>query len=95
MIARWINTNPEIERIVFVSQVQKRIKDAALVKALMYIVQNDRDGIAPSIFNRYLTKNRLERLDGLVKSGDWQIEAMFVQRENARMINWRNYMASF
>jgi hypothetical protein len=95
MINRWIYTNPEIERIIFVSQIQKRIKDTALIKALLYIVQNDKDGIAPSIFNRYLTKNRLDRLDGLVKSGDWQIEAMFVQQENAKMINWRNYMSSF
>ncbi len=95
MITRWIYTNPEIEKIIFVSQVQKCLTDSALIKALMYIVQNDKDGIAPSIFNRYLTKNRLDRLDSLVKSGDWKIEAMFVQQENSKMINWRNYMSSF
>jgi hypothetical protein len=94
VILRWIDTNPEIERIIFISRIQKRIEDASLVKALMYIIHNDKDGITPSVFNRYLNKNRLDRLKNLVKSGDWQIEAMYVQQVNARMINWRNYMST-
>lgn len=94
LIMEWIDTNPEVERIVFISRIQKRIKDSSLLKALMHIVQNDKDGITPMVFNRYLRKNKLERLKGLVKSGDWRIEAMFVQQANAKMINWRNYMSS-
>lgn len=94
MILQWIDTNPEIERIVFISRIKKRIQDSSLLKALMYIVQNDKDGIAPMVFNRYLKKNKLERLKHLVKSGDWQLEAVFVQNLNAKMINWRNYMNS-
>ncbi|MBU2512126.1 hypothetical protein KJ966_12365 [bacterium] len=94
IIMRWIDTNPEIERIVFLSKVQKRIKDSSLLKALMYIVQNDKDGITPSVFNRYLNKNKLDRLKSIVKNGDWQIEALFVQQQNAKLINWRNYMNS-
>lgn len=93
VIMRWIDTNPEIEKIVFLSRVKKRIKDARLVKALLYIVQNDKDGIAPTVFNRYLNKNRLERLSTLVKTGDWKIEALFVQQQNSKLINWRNYMS--
>ena len=92
IILQWIDTNPEIERIVFLSRIQKLVKDSSLLKALNYIVQNDKDGITPSVFNRYLNKNKLERLKNLVKSGDWQIEAMYVQQLNAKMINWRNYM---
>ena len=94
IILRWIDTNPEIERIIFISRIQKRIKDSSLVKALHYIVQNDTDGIAPLVFNRYLNKNRLERLGSLVKTGDWKIEAMYVQQQNAKMLNWRDYMKS-
>ncbi len=94
IIMRWIDTNPEIERIIFLSKVQKRVKDSSLVKALMYIVQNDKDGITPSVFNRYLNKNRLDRLKSIVKNGDWQIEALYVQQQNAKLINWRNYMNS-
>ncbi len=94
LILRWIDTNPEVERIIFLSRVQKKIKDTALVKALMYIVQNDKDGITPAVFNRYLNKNRLERLKHIVNNGDWRIEALFVQQQNAKLINWRNYMNS-
>ena len=94
VIMQWIDTNPEIERIVFISRIQKKIKDSSLLKALMYIVQNDKDGITPSVFNRYLNKNKLGRLESLVKSGDWKLEAMYVQQLNAKMINWRNYMNS-
>ncbi len=94
IILQWIDTNPEIERIVFISRIQKRIKDSSLLKALMYIVQNDKDGITPSVFNRYLNKNKLERLASLVKSGDWKLEALYVQQLNAKMINWRNYMST-
>ena len=92
IILYWINTNPEIERIVFISRVQKRIKDSSLIKALNYIIQNDKDGITPSIFNRYLNKNKLDRLDNIIKSGDWKIEASYMQQQSARMINWRYYM---
>ncbi len=94
IILQWIDTNPEIERIIFVSRIQNRVKDASLIKALLYIIQNDKDGIAPSIFNRYLNKDKLDRLNNLVKSGDWKIEASFVQQQNAKMINWREYMKS-
>lgn len=94
VILRWIDTNPEIERIIFISRIQKRIEDASLLKALTHIVQNDKDGIAPSVFNRYLNKNKLERLKNLVKSGDWQLEARYVQQLNSRMINWRKYMST-
>ncbi|MBU3915852.1 hypothetical protein KKA14_09990 [bacterium] len=91
-ILRWINSNPEIEKIVFISRIQKRIKDSSLIKALLYIIQNDKDGITPSVFNRYLVKNRLDRLNSLVKSGDWKIEASYVQEQSMKMINWRQYM---
>jgi len=94
IILQWIDSNPEIERIVFISRVQKLVKDSSLLKALIYIVQNDKDGITPVVFNRYLNKSKLGRLKNLVKSGDWQIEAMYVQELNAKMINWRNYMNS-
>lgn len=93
-IMRWIDTNPEIERIVFISRVRKHIEDSSLLKALMYIVQNDRDGIAPAVFNRYLNKNKLGRLGNIVRTGDWKIEAMFVQQQLAKLINWRNYINS-
>lgn len=91
-ILRWINSNPEIEKIIFISRIQKRIKDSSLIKALLYIIQNDKDGITPSVFNRYLNKNRLDRLNNLVKSGDWKIEASYVQEQSMSMINWRQYM---
>ncbi|MCP4754203.1 MAG: hypothetical protein GY866_25230 [Proteobacteria bacterium] len=92
IIFQWINTNPDVEKIVFLSRIQKRIKDSSLIKALIYILQNDKYGITPTVFNRYLNKNKIERLSGLVKSGDWKIEAAFVQQQSAKMINWREYM---
>ncbi len=92
IIMQWINTNPEVEKIVFLSRIQKRIKDSSLIRALVYILQNDKFGIAPTVFNRYLNKDRIGRLDSLVKSGDWKIEAAYVQRQSASMINWRSYM---
>lgn len=94
IILQWINTDPEVEKIVFLSQVQKRIQDSGLIKALYYILQNDKYGTAPTVFNRYLNKNKVERLSSVVKTGDWKIEASFVEQESARMIAWRKYMSA-
>ncbi len=93
IILRWVNTNPEVEKIIFLSQVQKRVHDSGLIKALHYIIQTDKYGIAPAVFNRYLKKDKIERLDNIVKSGDWEIEAAFVEESSAKMITWRNYMS--
>jgi len=92
ILTRWINTNTEVEKIIFLSRIQKKISDEALLKALIYILQNDKAGIAPKVFNRYLMKNKIERLENLVKTGDWKIEAAFVQQKMAGMINWRQYV---
>ena len=94
IILKWIHTNSEVEKVIFFSNMQKKIKDPNLTKALQYIVQNDRDGIAPEIFNRYLLKNKIERLHSLIKTGDWRIEAEYVQEQSAKMISWRRYMKS-
>ena len=93
-IMRWIFSNPEIEKTVFLSRIESKITDPALIRTLNYIVQNDRYGIAPVVFNRYLTKNKIERLSSIVKNGDWKIEASFVQNQSAKLINWREYMES-
>ncbi len=92
IILRWIHTNTEVEKIVFLSRIQKKVTDPTLVKALVYILQNDKMGIAPKVFNRYLMKNKIGRLNSLIKSGDWKIEAAFVQQKMAGMINWRHYV---
>lgn len=92
IILKWINTNPEIEKIVFLSHIHQRIKNTALIKALRYILKNDKDGIAALIFQRYVKKNRIDRLSNLVSTGDWKIEAEFVQKEYSRSIAWRDYM---
>jgi hypothetical protein len=92
LIMRWIVTNPEVEKVVFLSRIQQRVKDTALLKTLEFIIQNDKVGITPAVFNRYLVKNKINRLNDLVKSGDWKIEAAFVQEKMARLINWREYM---
>ena len=93
IIEQWINTNPEIEKIIFLSRVSQRVQDSSLIKALHYIIRNDKEGVAPSVFNRYLEKNKMQRLNNIVKTGDWKIEAGFVQQESAKMIAWRNYMS--
>ena len=94
IILRWINTNPEVEKIVFLSQVRKRIQDSSLIKALFYIIQNDEDGIAPTLFNRYLNKNKIERLTNIVKTGEWQMEAEYIAESSAKAITWRKYVAA-
>jgi len=93
-IMRWIFDNPEIEKTVFLSRIESQISDPSLVRTLTYIIQNDKHGIAPAIFNRYLNKNKIERLSNIVKNGDWKIEAAFVQTQSAKLINWREYMKS-
>jgi len=94
IITRWINTNPDVEKIIFLSRIEKLINDTSLIKALVYILQNDKHGIVPTVFNRYLKKNKLERLSNLVRSGDWRIEASYIQKQSSKMINWREYMKS-
>lgn len=92
IILKWIDTNSEVEKVVFLSDIQRKIADPNLVKALQYIVENDRDGIVPEIFNRYLEKDRIDRLHDLIKTGDWRIEAEYVQERSAKMISWRHYI---
>lgn len=93
LILQWIFSNPDVEKIIFLSRVSARIKDPALIKAFVYILQNDKHGIAPTVFNRYLEKNKIERLSHLVQSGDWKIEAAFIQEQSAKMFNWQEYMS--
>lgn len=94
IILRWIRTNSEVEKIIFLSRIRKKVEDPTLHKALVYILQNDKLGITPKVFTRYLMKNKIERLDNLIRTGDWKIEAAFVQEKMARMINWREYVES-
>jgi len=92
IILQWILTNPEVEKIVFLSKIHDQITDPSLLRTLEYIIQNDEVGIMPTVFNRYLVKKKFERLHRLVKSGDWKIEAAFVQEKMAKLINWRHYI---
>jgi hypothetical protein len=92
IILRWINTNTEVEKIIFLSRVRKKVTDPTLLKTLLYILQSDKVGIVPTVFTRYLMKNKIERLSSLIRTGDWKIEAAFVQQKMTGLINWRRYV---
>ena len=92
VIFSWIQINPEVERLLFLAKVEKEIADPAIIRALTHITDRDPEGIVPKIFERYLKKNKLERMINLVKTGDWRLEAEYVQRQEARWIAWRSYV---
>ncbi|OGG96294.1 MAG: hypothetical protein A2508_01365 [Candidatus Lambdaproteobacteria bacterium RIFOXYD12_FULL_49_8] len=91
-LLKWLSTRPETERIVFSAQVSQKIADARLSRAIRHILQNDKTGIIPVLFSRYLSKNRLERLASLVFTGDWRIEAGYVEMQYSQTIAWRRFM---
>ena len=92
LILKWISTNSEIEKIVFLSAINKKITNPSLVKALHYIIQSDHDGITPIIFGRYLYKNKIDRLNDIIRSGEWRLEDGYDQERYAKLITWRQYM---
>ena len=92
IILKWISTNSEIEKIIFLSNINKKITNRSLIKALHYIIQSDDDGITPIIFGRYLFKNKIDRLNDIIRTGEWRLEAGDVQGRYAKLITWRQYM---
>ena len=92
-LLKWLATSPETERIVFSAQLTQKVPDQRLSRAIRHILQNDKTGVVPHLFSRYLAKNRLERLSSLVVTGDWRIEASFVELQSAQTIAWRQFMA--
>lgn len=92
VIIDWIESNPEVEKLVFLAQIEQLINDAPLLKAMDYILSQDREGMVPLVFKRYLSKSKIARVKDLVASGDWRIEAEFVHREQAHRIAWQNYI---
>ncbi|OGH00366.1 MAG: hypothetical protein A2600_10480 [Candidatus Lambdaproteobacteria bacterium RIFOXYD1_FULL_56_27] len=89
----WLSTSPEVERIVFLAQVEMKLADTKVQRAIRHILRDDKAGIVPLLFNRYLGKGRLERLVSLVTSGDWRLEAAFLESRAAHGRAWREFMA--
>lgn len=92
IIIRWITSNPDVEKLIFLSKARKAISDPALIKTLEFIIQNDKYGIIPAVFNRYLVKGKIDRLSDLIRTGDWKIEAAYVKEKYSGIINWRHYI---
>ena len=92
IIIDWLNTAPEVERVLFLGQAEKSFPDHRLMRAFEYIVDNDKEGITPKLFMRYLDKGKNTRLKSLIESGDWRIEAEFFAKENAHRIAWKRYI---
>lgn len=83
-IFNWIAANPEIQKILVFSRFKRLIDDQYCVQSFQHILYEDKDGITPMVFNRHLEKHRTDRLKSLVETGDWQIEAMFIQERLAQ-----------
>ncbi len=92
IIIDWLNTTPEVEKVIFLGQVENSFKDSSLIRAFEYIVDNDKDGITPKLFRRYLDKEKKTRLKNLIESGDWRIEAEFAAKESAHRIALQKYI---
>ena len=92
IIIDWLNTTPEVERVLFLGQVEKSFTENRLIRAFEYIVDNDKEGITPKLFTRYLEKGKETRLKSLIESGDWRIEAEFYAKENVHRIAWQRYI---
>lgn len=92
-LIKWLASSPEVQRIVFVAQVEEKVPQPKVQRAIRHILGQDKTGVIPPLFARYMNKNRMERLAGLVKTGDWRLEAAFLEREAAPLIAWRQFMA--
>ncbi len=92
VIFEWIQTTPEVERLLFLAKAEQEIEDPAIIRALRHITAHDTEGIIPKIFERYLKKHKLDRMINLIQTGDWRLEANFVHRQESRWIAWRNYI---
>jgi hypothetical protein len=79
MIFKWIAENPEIQKILILAQFKRLIEDPHCQQSFQHILYEDKEGITPMVFTRHLEKQRKERLVSLVETGDWQIEARFIQ----------------
>lgn len=91
-LIRWLETSADVERIAFVARIDQTIDNSKIQRAIRHILREDKTGIIPMLFNRYLDKHRLDRLISLVKSGDWRIEAQFIESQATPIIAWREFM---
>ncbi|KAK3584232.1 hypothetical protein CHS0354_035313 [Potamilus streckersoni] len=74
-----ILNNPEILKLIALYKFERQVPDCAVRNRFSAILNKEDAHIILPLVDRYLNKGRSARLVSLIKSGDWRLEADFLE----------------
>lgn len=69
-----LESDGEIQKIVIGSLLKARLGDALLYRRILALLDEDGEGVTPSLFMGYIKGNGIDFLIAMVESGDWTSE---------------------
>ena len=69
-----VESDAQIQKILLRNVLHKRLGEGPMAQRVLQIVEEDADGIAPSLFLSYLKSGDAVLLEDKLRSGAWQVE---------------------
>lgn len=69
-----VESDAEIQKIILRNVLKKQLANAPIHQRILQILEEDSDGVAPSLLMGYLKGNDVSMLVGKVRSGAWEPE---------------------
>jgi len=73
-LLRLLESDGEIQKVILGSLLKARLGDAPLYMRLIDILDEDAEGVTPSLFMGYIKGNGIDSLIAKVESGEWEQE---------------------
>jgi len=80
-----VESDAQIQKIILRNVMGKHLVDSAVLRRVLQILEEDAEGVAPSLFMGYLDGNDVTRLVDKVHSGAWQPELDDLRRHMAHL----------
>ena len=80
-----VESDAQIQKIILRNVLGKQLGDTPLHQRILQILEEERDGIAPSLFMGYLKGNDVTTLVDKVRSGAWRAELARLTEHMARL----------
>jgi hypothetical protein len=85
ILLELVESDAQIQRILLRNVLRKRLGDSPLHQRVLQILEEDHEGVAPSLFMGYLKGNGVATLVDKVRSGEWQAELDELKAHMARL----------
>ena len=80
-----VESDAQIQKILLRNVLHKRLGEGPLLQRVLQILEEDADGIAPSLFLGYVKGNDVSLLEDKVRSGAWRGELEQLREHMARL----------